>query len=189
MSADEVVEAVNWLLQQIPDSANISRETLLDWEKRGLVPRANYQNGSTDPVFPDVTPAEAFASWMLKHGPRKLKDVEIARIRKKALKTSTMVIMVVLLFEPFSKSCMEYDACIEWLEEKNKILLGYKPYEKVFTRISCTVDGDGPAKISFEKAEGEPKEKEEPPDEELIQEAITAMKKSMILAIELEQMH
>ncbi len=189
MSADEVVEAVNWLLQQISDSANISRETLLDWEKRGLVPRVNYQDGSTDPVFPDVAPAEAFASWMLKHGPRKLKDEEIASIRKKALKTSTMVIMVVLLFEPFSKSCMEYEACIEWLGEKNKIMLGYKPYEKVYARISCTIDGNWPAEISFEKVADEPPENEELPDEELIQEAITAIKRSMLLAIEQEQMH
>ena len=189
MSSDEVVEAVNWLLQQIPDSIKISRETLLEWEKKGLIPRAYYRIGSTEPVFSDHTPAEAFASWMLKHGPRKLKDVEIAGIRKKALKTSTMAIMMALLFEPLSRLSMEYDACIEWLEEKNKILLGYKPYEEVFTRISCTLDGNGPAKISLEKAEGEPTENEEPQDEEIIQEALTTMKKSMLLAIELEQMH
>ena len=82
MSPDEVVAATNILIKKINPKGSISRKTLYNWEKWGLIPQAIYRDGKTT-IMPEETVAEAYATWVLKNGKLRMVVDQIKSERNK----------------------------------------------------------------------------------------------------------
>lgn len=82
MSPDEVVENLKGL------GATISRKTLYNWERGGLIPTATFRNSKTTD-YPDHVIAEAFAVFCLKRGVFRMRDADVKRVRDLAAQLYT----------------------------------------------------------------------------------------------------
>lgn len=119
MTPDEVIEKLRTM------NVNISRRTLLNYEKWGLIPEARRggagrgKGRTTD--YPDETVAEAFAAWQLMRGEPKYSPEAVARARKYALAVEEDLKSV----EDITTSLLSNDPVeglwAKWLNLRNKI--------------------------------------------------------------------
>lgn len=115
LEPDELIERLKKF------GVTISRNTLLNWEKWGLVPPASYRNSRVT-EYPDHAWAEAYASWKLKNGSRQpVKNVKEAR--ETAIKRGALFLLEAIRFN----GDLEKAPALQWLIERDKVLSGAGP--------------------------------------------------------------
>ena len=126
LEPDEVIAKLKGL------GVDISRKTLYNWEKWGLIPEPVFRNSRTT-EYPDHAWAEAYASYRLKDGPSRLRVRDIKEVRERALEIEGTQEELQLLFDNFGGwGRMDY-FINGWLTERARVLCGFMPGDKLLT--------------------------------------------------------
>lgn len=138
ISPDEVVEK----LKEI--GISISRKTLYNWEKWGLIPEPLFRNSRTTD-YPNETPAEAYAAWFFLNGDFKVRAKDVKTIRDKAKKIEGTQDELQLCKDGFFGNKRDDLFVDMWLTEKARILNGFRPgrFVKMDYTDFWTVGPDG----------------------------------------------
>ena len=114
MGPDELVKKLKEL-----GIRNISRKTLYNWEKAGLIPEATFRNSRTT-EYSDEALSEGYATGKLKEEKR-LTNKQIKNARELALSEDLALIYYYYLDDELKNIVSVNTTAWWWLENKNKL--------------------------------------------------------------------
>lgn len=151
MTPVEVIKALDRL------GAEITRRTLLNWEKWGLIPEPKRgglgKGGGRFTDYPPDTLAEAYAAWFFLSGEFRMKVKNLKALREAALAIEGTDKELQLQFDLFADATRFERYVNEWLTEKARVLNELHPDDNLLTDTTdfWRIDPDGRRRRKLKK--------------------------------------